>query len=70
MILLLRKELCVINLLFRWEKLNRKLLLFKQSVFSELDNKETTGNDYRKTQRVSKTFNLNKLGEFKILFVI
>ena len=70
MILLLRKELCVINLLFRWEKLNRKLLLFKQSVFNELDNKETTGNDYRKLQRVSKTFNLNKLGEFNILFVI
>ena len=68
-LLLLRKGVYPYEYMDSWNKFNQNKLPPVNNFYSELTMKNITNSDYRHAQRVFKTFNNKKLGDYHDLYV-
>ena len=67
--MLLRKGVYPYEYMDDWEKFNETTLPEKEEFYSNLNKKEITDADYMHRKRVSKDFEIKKLGEYRDLYL-
>ena len=66
---MLRKGVYPYEYMDDWEKFNETTLPEKEEFYSNLNKKEITDADYMHGKRVSKDFEIKKLGEYRDLYL-